>query len=508
MESIEVHARLVGEQLKVSLDRFANYLSADHDLDSLVSVEAGIDTLMDRYRQVWADLGADAASEISSEYEPLLRSFATTIAVFEVLAPIVSRRLGHRWGQHMFAADDLSLVAWDRMPEGLPAAAVRHILPDLCRDLVGAVDDLTDYVPARRVYLQGRINDALDRICSGSGADLHRAPRLRDDFQLGRVLDEDTVARELGLSVAEVHALVESRRLLSVPLWNGALGYPSFQLSRDSVRDDVTHVLEHADDRLGGWPFTLWLSLAVSKERSLGWYRAQLGNRGLWKPDWSEEATGEFDDFCENRSTVEVGCDLYRIARRTLGPFYFSTVEQIDSERVSPPDGRFDLEAGLTDLGSLYTAMSPLGACHEVLDREPVLTLEVAEERKMWTLRPLQPIPVADLRDLSTRLSSTTNRRDTQNLALGMSEAHNGLLVGLRTSGSEDGAVFFGSAGGRLPAAAGLGVWSASSDPLLVSDALWEYVERRKQDHESFPVLFRRFPEPRTGTLSPDVGVN
>ena len=495
--SLPDHSRLIAWRTCAVAQEFAKYLQGVHSEAELADLEMSIDDLMSAFQQVWDTVAPGGAwtSGARDEYEPVVRTLATGVTLFQVLAQVACRHAGHPWGTHLFSPAQLRMVPFDQLPSELPDAGLTRMIPDLAADLVIAVDTLTDVTPASGLGIKKDLVAALFEVCEACGCTMQDATRIGEDWGLGALLTPAEAAAQLGTDEPDVLSRVARREVVAVPLWTGAWRLPAFQFSRDRVHPHVENVLRHAHDRLRGWPLALWMAVAVRDRRPEAWYQQVLGARGLWKPHWSDPETGEFDDVDVSRPATPVDGVLHRISRSDFGPFYFSHVTPTAGGGVTPPAGRFDLEAGMTDLGTMYTATTAKGACNEVLDREPVLTLSEVLDRTMWRLEPRSTIDVIDLTDLSASLAATTNRRDTQSLALRMSRGSKGLRVGLRTSSAEVGVAVFGRAGGHLPSSVGLGVWSAEGQPLLATDALWAYVEARDRDQGGFPVLFRQFPD-------------
>jgi hypothetical protein len=496
MRTLAEQAAAVASPTKAAFQKLAAYLEVAHDPILLEAVESALDDWAIAYRDLWDEVaphGVWDASVNRDDYEPTLRNMAACVTLFQLLGQSVTSSCGFPWGLHVVSVDATRMIAFDPLPDDLPAEAIKRMLPDFASDVLFAFDNMTDVLPAYHVQLMKDVSRALRALCDACKCDVDHAVRLGDGWGF-ELESAGYAANELGLTELEVEQLATDRRVVAVPLWNGKMAYPTFQFgAAGALLPEVQHVLEHAHDRLRGWPLALWLSYCVKDGKALGWYELELGHRGLWKPHWNLPGVGEFDDIAADRQTVAVNQPLYRITRRELGPFYFSSVRSIGGH-VSPPAGRFDLDEALTGKGALYTAFTGVGACHEVLDREPVLTLREVLARTLWTIQPRSSLEVADLTDVSGRLANSTNRVDTQSMSLRMSDKHVGMKVGLRTSTAEAGVVFFGKRGPHLPAAAGLGVWSVSRRQLVTTDELWTYVSDRERDHESFPVIFRRLP--------------
>ena len=486
----------------IVVKKFAEYLEREpHDDALLEAAERAIEDMLSAFSQIQVDAATDsifrqdAEEDAEEDYEALVWTMVSGQALFQVLAKVASQKAGFPWGEHLFSAAELRLVQREPLPERLPSAAIKRLIPDLASDLAYAMDKLTDSDPVRANGIMADIDKGLKRICRACDcADDHRNG-LTNDWGLGELMTPKRAGEELRIDAPDVVRRIDDRGLVGVPLWTGAWRVPGFQFVRGELRDDVKFVLTHAHDDLRGWQLALWLAKAIQDSRSQDWYETVLSDRGHWKPHWSSNETGEFGTYSLTARATSFSGELYRISRRGLRPFYFSHVEESEEGHLTPPAGRFDLDSDTSSKGTMYTATTAMGACTEVLDRELVLTLSEVLNRSMWRLEPRNPIKVVDLTSLPSSLPATRNRRETQYLAFRVSLEHEGLLVGLRTSQAEIGLAVFGDAGAHLPSAVDLGLWSADSEPLVHTDALWEYVDARDQDQAGFPVLLRQFPD-------------
>jgi hypothetical protein len=495
--SINARARKIAYHTSAVIQQFDLYFTFEHEISRLSQIEHGFDKWQRAYSELWTEVAPqgewiDDATAIA--YEPFLRNMAVCLTFFQLLGQEVSLKAGFIWGTHLSPSKSPTRTDLDALLPVLPVDARKRILPDITADLFSSVSDILRLSPDYTCIPE--LSSALESICGSVGLPTGATIRLRDDWGF-EVEDANFAAVELGISVDDVFDLVERRLIVSVPQWNGKVGFPTFQFFRNQIRGDVAFVLQNISDDFTGWRLALWLSYCVREFKTTEWYAEVLSQRYLWKPNWSLNGTGEFDAVSTARTTEDTSDELYRVTRREFTPFFFSAVSQLEgsSYRVSTPSGRFDLEAAISENGSLYMAATPEGACLEVLDRELVLTLEAILERCLWKCAPQEALSVADLTSVTPPPQMSTNRLDTRDLSIKMSSRYKGIKVGLRTSAFEFGYVFFGPSGAHLPAAAGLGVWSAEQSELVVSPSLWEYVEDRVRNLGDFPVIFRRFPE-------------
>ncbi len=481
---------------------------ADNGLtsDDLAVIETALDPLQRSFREVFDEYAPDgswAAETPGPELEPVLHAWVATVSFLDVVARLVQMEMEISWGSHLFGHRNVNLVDFDRLQGAPNSRQLAILLPEASADLLDAFREVAQGIAHPGAPSISDVKSHLEVVCEQFADGLE----WRESFGF-RLLRADEMAEILDTGRESLEAMMSARRVLYVHSWSGETMFPDFQLTREGIHGLVGHVLENCHGRLTGWPLALWLADQVENERSEGFVEATLGERGLWKPYWTEAETGSFDDLSNPEASGSLPGPFFRVAAAERTPFYFaahsdhadpgadtgSSEDGRETESPKAPSGRFDLPIA-TGNGSLYLAEEAVGACHEVLDREIVLTLSDVLRRTMWTLTPVDPIrDVADLRSYSTRLSATRNRRDTRAIAGRLAARFNGLRAVLRTAADQVGVVLFGLAGPSYPSAAGLGIWEVEASPLAERDELWEYIERRGSQQAAFPVILRRFP--------------
>lgn len=446
---------------------------------TLASLEIALDGVLVEYRQFLEELKT-AGSPIEDHHEPFLRAMVAYSTIVQLLSPQIGSGAGFAWGRHTFSDDDFAFIGFDHLPPDLPLAAVQRILPDQVADLksaLGAVGASAGYLQGR---MRDRISDAFAQICGELDCVETNWESLDMDLK-----DDAWVMRELAIDAKQLATMVADRTIISVPTWSGGRRFPSYQIELGVIVHAVEYVCENTPPTFRDWPLAIWMArnLAATDE----YFEEKLGSLGLWMPLWSGPATTQFKGIKKLKATTPLS-PLFRVCRRSLSPFYFSSV---DAARPAA-GGRFDLAVS-TGLGSLYTAETPFGAWSETLDRRPVVTLRELLSMRLWSLRALDQPDVADL----TKVPGTnTNRRpDTQALAEAVRvDGWLGLRVPLRSRPTEIGVVMFGKTGPNLPATAGIGLWEALPTEGIEAASLWEYMETRQDLENDFPIVLRRFP--------------
>lgn len=167
------------------------------------------------------------------------------------------------------------------------------------------------------------------------------------------------------------------------------------------------------------------------------------------------------------RRTLRADVDLHRIHRSLAGPWWFS----------GDGSGRFDLPA---PEGTLYCALSPLGAFVEVFRDFTIVAEQDLAARSLSGLRVGEDLRLADMTSPRTRqfgvtaaVHTTTDYTVTQAWAAALREARFAgvrYLCGHDPSQSEVGIALFGEAGGHDRPVAATGP---------VGDAVVQAVEAR-----------------------------
>jgi hypothetical protein len=406
------------------------------------------------------------------QYEPILRLFVAFSTLVAVASQHLSEVVGFAWGDHLFSESDFRLIEFDRI-EKIPPIGRTMLARDLAGELADAQLSLTR-LGVGRVHKKIRDFELhLVAICKGLGADVAVLPSLETDL----FWSKSDIANELSCSEGDIDQKCDDRELIFVFQWSGDKVFPRFQF-----------VLQNTPSKFSGWSLMLWMK--ENLDESDDHYKEVLEECGLWVPSWGI-ATNAFDAISTSKPKEKITYELKRIARKRNGPFYFAFS---DDPGAGTPElaGRFDLFKS-SRKGTLYTALTCTGACHETLDREPVLTLRDVLDRSMWTLTCQSEVEVSDLTGLKTRVVQTPNRLDTQEFAMKFHPVTNGMKVGLKTKGDETGIAIFGAQGATLPGATGVGAWSATRVPLVECEFFWQYVKVRGDD-QRFPVWMRRFP--------------
>ncbi len=490
MRPLPAQAQALSARVQAAVAALAEQLEAG-DAPSLVVLEQRMQDLLKEYRALLAETGlgdrtGPPTGVAKDDYNAFVRSVVALASMTALVAGKVGGSAGIAWGHHLFGEHDLGPVRHDALELALPERAVKRILVDQAGDLLGAFTELAELLPGRPHGRISAVERSLERICRA--LDCRGSVRRSLGFTLW---DAASFASELGINEDEAVRRAEAREVVAVKSWTGQWQFPDYQTVRGALRDEVALVCADADPGFKGWPLAIWLGGNLGQTPA--YYEQLLGGRGLWRPHWGDAATGAFNGIIRP-AQAPPPTELWRNIKRGYGPFFFSSAKPSAPGAPAPPAGRFDLPAH-TDRGSLYTAATPAGACAEVLDREPVVTLRHLLHRVLWRLAPNEQLKLADLSSAAALLAATTNRNDTQELAERLSATWQGMQVPLRTGGSDPGAVLFGPVGAVLPAAAGLGLWSAEPEPLIQSDHVWDYLDQREALTDGFPIVLRRFPE-------------
>lgn len=459
-----------------------------------------LETRVDALRHEWTSVLDDIAPFDNVEMRRVLNApkeecnaFIRSVVAFASLIQVVSRKVGDGaglvWGRHLFGDRDFEIATFEPLDIMLSDKAVRLLVPGICADVLGAVDELLTLAPARPYGHKDSVYRAIDGICAAVGASVKPAGL---DFAL---LSASRVAAILRVDEIEIRRMAESRQVVSVPLWGGERMYPDFQFDfvTDQIWPTITELLAGTPESFKDWSLAIWLH--KNHGRGVFLCKRLLSDRGLWTSDWSVPPTGAYAGVVNPPSHgVPQNVALHRVTKRGNTPFFFSTARTPAPGAATAPAGRFDLP-DTSPQGSLYLAEDPVGAWAETLDREPVITLGSIAHRDRWELAPAQEHVVADLTSGATSIGTDPSRADTQALASSVAPRFSGLRAVVRSRASSIAVVLFGAKGATLPEPAGVGLWGSRKIPGLRDDSLWDYLEERAAFNASLPTVLRRFPD-------------
>jgi hypothetical protein len=371
-------------------------------------------------------------------------------------------------------------------------------------------------------------------------------PETRSGWKCGALFLIDDFANNLRTSVSDVEHMAKGRKLLSFKWWDGRDLFPGVQIDPTSGNPypkivDLLKALE--PDSYTTLGLSMWLGLedghaGVSHARLLqnrdgfkhlkdklaaigvlapgkysyptqrmpgtnemrralaaGYHVPLRGCGAAYVGQWSASAASH-----GRRTSVDYGKPMFRITRRSHGPFFFSR-----QPNKKGSGGRFDMDSK-SRTGTVYLAETVDGAISEVYERFLVLDIQAVTTRLLWEMRNTNDIgPLLDLTDsntgtalggVATAAFTTMDRLSTQQLATDANNVgYRGLVHLLKTTTLSKGYALFGPAGPTYPESAGLGSWSCKVMAVSESDDFWTWVGRRaSSSHDSMHIILNQLP--------------